>query len=103
MGRYYHAGITAQTDGVTALTVGFGEPASNALIVPDAIESVSALGLKGGRGIKIDGPASIPVAMAIAHAVCHLYGFVACYDPKLGRFVVAISHDPSIRPGDLLD
>jgi CRISPR-associated protein Csx3 len=103
MGRYYHAGITAQSDGVTTLTIGFGEPASNERIVPDAIESVAQLGLKGGKGLKIDGPASIPVAMAIAHAVGHIFGFVACYDPKLSQFVVAISHDPAVQPGHLLD
>jgi CRISPR-associated protein Csx3 len=40
--------------------------------------------------------------MALAHAVAHLYGYVACYDPKLQGYVVAISHDPSVRPGDLL-
>jgi CRISPR-associated protein Csx3 len=40
--------------------------------------------------------------MALAHAVAHLYGYVACYDPKLQGYVVAISHDPSFRPGQLL-
>jgi CRISPR-associated protein Csx3 len=103
MGAYYHARIAGEEDGVVTLEVGFGTPASNDVIVPDAVAAIAGLGLKGGRGIKIDGPASLPVAMAIGHAVAHLFGWVACKDPKLGRFVVAISHDPARRPGDLMD
>jgi CRISPR-associated protein Csx3 len=40
--------------------------------------------------------------MAMAHAVAHLFGFVACFDPKLSAYVVAISHDPAYKPGQLL-
>jgi len=53
--------------------------------------------------IKINGPASLPVAAVITHAVAHRYGVVAVFDPKLGRYVVAISHDETHRPGDLID
>jgi CRISPR-associated protein (Cas_csx3) len=52
---------------------------------------------------RIDRALSLPVAMALAHAVAHRFGFVAMRDPKLGKFVVAISHDPAVRPGDLLE
>ncbi len=41
--------------------------------------------------------------LALAHAVAHLYQTVACWDPKLERFVVVISHSPVHRPGDLLE
>jgi CRISPR-associated protein Csx3 len=60
------------------------------------------LNLTGGKGLLFHGPMSLPIAMAFAHAVAHLYQFVACYDPKLAKYVVAISHTPTIRPGELL-
>lgn len=56
----------------------------------------------GGRLLLIDGPASLPVAFALCHATAHLYGAVAVKDPKLGAFVVAVSHDPARKAGDLV-
>jgi CRISPR-associated protein Csx3 len=103
MARYYQAIISGESAGITTLAIGFGEPAPNDLIVRDALAALADLHLRGGRGIKFDGKASLPVAMALAHQVAHLYGFVACRDPKLSRFVVAISHDPAVRPGDLIE
>lgn len=100
--KTYSAEIVSSVDGVTTIRVGFGAPAQNDQIVRDAWEAMRNLGLTGGKGVKIEGPASLPVAMALAHAVAHLYGWVACFDPKLNRYVVAISHDPEVRPGDLL-
>jgi CRISPR-associated protein Csx3 len=103
MAHYYRAEIGGESDGVTTVRVDFGEPATNQSIVPDAIEALAALRLPGGRGVRFDGRASLPVAMALAHQVAHLYGFVAWRDPKLEKYVVAISHDPAVRPGDLLE
>jgi hypothetical protein len=40
--------------------VAFGSPATDDRIVPDAIAAIEALGLPGGRGIRFDGPASLP-------------------------------------------
>jgi CRISPR-associated protein Csx3 len=102
MGRFFTAAITAESDGVVTLTIGFGEPAANTQVVPDAIAALAALKLSGGQGIHFNGPASLPAAMALAHSVAHLYGYVACYDPKLKGYIVAISHDPGFRPGQLL-
>jgi CRISPR-associated protein Csx3 len=102
MGRSFTAAMTNEPDGVVTLTIGFGEPAANTQVVPDAIAALADLRLTGGRGIHFNGPASLPAAMALAHAVAHLYGYVACYDPKLKCYVVAISHDPGFRPGQLL-
>jgi CRISPR-associated protein Csx3 len=90
-------------DGVTTVRIAFGEPATNDRIVRDAIESLAQLSLDGGKGIKFNGAASLPVAMALAHAVAHRYGFVAIFDPKLGKYVVAISHDPALRAGELVE
>jgi CRISPR-associated protein Csx3 len=100
--QHFHVTILDQAGGVITLQIGFGDPAANTLLVPAAVAALGALNLKGGRGIRFTGPASLPVAMALAHAVAHLYGYVACYDPKLEGFVVAISHDPAVRPGQLL-
>jgi CRISPR-associated protein Csx3 len=89
------------------LKVGFGDPAQNDQIVRDAVarldEMVSDGTLAGGSIIKINGPASLPVAIAIAHAVAHRYETVAVLDPKLGKYVVAIAHGSDVRPGDLID
>ena len=68
---------------MVTVQIGFGAPETNLAIVPEAISAIAALGLKGGRGIRFTGPVSIPAAMALAHAVAHLFGFVACWDPKL--------------------
>ena len=93
------------TDGI--LKIGFGAQAQNDQIVKDAESGLDALiesgELKGGEVIRVNGPASLPVAMVIAHKVNHLYGAVACFDPKLSKYVVAISHDPSYAVGDLID
>jgi hypothetical protein len=91
----------------TTIKVGFGIPAQNDRIVKDAnsiLETMVENGsIKGGELIKINGPATLPVAMVIAHALGHLYGAVACFDPKLGRYVVSIAHGGVYRIGDLID
>jgi CRISPR-associated protein Csx3 len=89
------------------LRVGFGDPAQNDQIVRDAekrlAEMVESGELKGGELIKINGPASLPVACVIAHAVAHLFQAVGVFDPKLGKYVVAISHGDKYTIGDLID
>jgi CRISPR-associated protein Csx3 len=102
MPEHFRVEVRDEVDGVVTIHVGFEIPAANTELVPAAIEALSALNLTGGRGIRFNGPASLPVAMALAHAVGHLFGYVACYDPKLSGYVVAISHDPKIHPGQLL-
>jgi CRISPR-associated protein Csx3 len=89
------------------LKIGFGSPAQNDEIVRDAVarldEMTKAGELTGGKLIKINGPASLPVAVAIAHGVSHLYEAVAVFDPKLGKYVVSVSHSNNYRLGDLID
>ena len=89
------------------MKVGFGDPAQNDAICRDAAarleELISSGVLAGGPVIKINGPASLPVAVVIAHAVSHLYEAVAVFDPKLGKYVVAVSHGPELKVGDLID
>ena len=85
------------------MKVGFGEPAQNDVIVKDAVALLDAKHLEGGKLIKINGPASLPVAVAIAHAVGHLYETIAVFDPKLGKYVVSVTHGTEYKLGDLID
>lgn len=85
------------------LKVGFGASAQNDQIVKDATEALEALNLQGGKLIKVNGPASLPVAMVLAHQLAHRYGTVACFDPKLAKYVVAITHGGDYSLGDLID
>ena len=103
MAQHYSAKITSQMDGVTTVTIAFGpDPADNTRVLPDAVQALAALALTGGRGLHFNGPASLPVAMALAHAVAHKFGYVACFDPKLSGYVVAITHDPAFHLGQLI-
>ncbi|MHC5762710.1 CRISPR-associated protein Csx3 [Nostoc sp.] len=89
------------------LRINFGEPAQNDQIVRDAavrLEEMATSGkLAGGPLLKINGPISIPVAFVLAHKLAHIYGAVAFYDPKLGKYVICITHNPSYKLGDLID
>src|SRR3989338_10864155 len=95
---YYKVEIIERGE-ATTLRLAFGEPAQNDVIVRDAVAAVQALNLEGGKVIRLNGPASLPVAIAIGHVVAHLYGAVAAFDPKLGKYVVAVSHDPEFEIG----
>lgn len=85
------------------VAIGFGEPATNDVIVREVHEYLAANKLAGGPLVKFDGPASLPVAFVLAHAVAHLYGTVAVKDPKLGKFVVVITHGGQHRVGDVIE
>ena len=91
-------------DGI--LKIGFGVAAQNDVIVRDADqlcrELIASGALSGGELLRINGPASLPVAMVLAHRLAHLYGVVACFDPKLAQYVVVISHSPKHQVGDLV-
>lgn len=91
-----------QLESPDTLKVGFGAPATNAAIVSYVDITIQAMKLPGGKLLKIDGPASLPVAFVLAHRLCHLYGAIAVLDPKLEAFVVVISHNPDYTVGDLI-
>jgi CRISPR-associated protein Csx3 len=88
------------------LEIGFADPAQNDEIVQAAKrqldEMVESGELDGGELIKLNGPASLPVGVTIAHAVSHLYEAVAVFDPKLGQYVVAVSHGEKYAVGDMI-
>lgn len=89
------------------LKLSFGAPAQNDEIVRDAVARLNEMTksgeLSGGKIVKINGPASLPVAVAIAHGVNHLYETVAVFDPKLAKYVVAVTHGTEYSVGDLID
>ncbi|AHJ29704.1 CRISPR-associated protein Csx3 [Nodularia spumigena CS-584] len=92
-------------DGI--LRVRFGEPAQNDQIVKDAaarLEEMTTSGeLTGGQLLKINGPISIPVAFVLAHKLSHIYGAIGLFDPKIGKYVISITHNPAYKLGDLID
>jgi hypothetical protein len=99
----YKATLSTKDDGVTkVLKVGFGRSAQNDEIVRDAVEAVREIVRSGelnGRNVVINGPASIPVAAALAHELMHVAKTVSVFDPKLNADIVSISHDPVVTVG----
>ena len=89
------------------LKIGFGDPSQNDQIVKDAVKRLDEMvitgQLSGGEIVRINGPASLPVAMVLAHGLSHLYQAIACYDPKLTKYVIAIANGDKYRVGDLID
>lgn len=101
----------------TLFKVGFGDPAQNDTIVRDAEsrmteilaaaaekpESADDMGpVNYGELALVNGPASLPVAMVLAHKLGHLFGAVACFDPKMGKYVVSIAHGGKYAVGQLI-
>ena len=88
------------------MRIAFGDPASNDVIVKDAVarlaEMDSAGELSGGGTILLNGPASLPAACAIAHAIAHRFSAVGVLDPKLNGYVVAVTHDPAVELGSII-
>ena len=86
------------------LRVGFGEPSNNDQIVKDTHAECQAIKneIMGSRLLKINGKASLQAIAVIAHFFAHLVQAIAIYDPKLGSYVVSISHSPNYHLGQLV-
>lgn len=91
MGDTYRISAETTPTGVL-LRLSFGTPAQNDQIVRDAVLALEGLKLSGGQTVFLNGPASLPVACALAHGVAHLFAEVAVFDPKMAGYVVAVSH-----------
>ena len=88
------------------MTIAFGTPAQNDAIVQSAATQLKTLrqeGKFGGALLRITGPASLPVAITISHEVAHLYGAITVFDPKVGKYLVCITHNPDYKLGDWLE
>jgi CRISPR-associated protein Csx3 len=92
------------TDNSTELLIGFskGLKEENSQLLKDALRLLKTEALLGGHLIKLNGECSLPVAMALAHAVADIFQVVACFDPKLNSYVVCISRDPAIPVGQII-
>ena len=103
MAKYFNIEKLSEAEGVVELRISFGVAAQNPQIVPDAVAALRDLKLTGGKLVKFNGPGTLPVAMALAHEVGHLFGAVACFDPKIAPgYVVCITHDPKFELGQQL-
>jgi len=98
--------ITVEPDNLLRLRFG-DTPAQNDVLVKEAAQKITELiedrTIKGGELIRINGPATLPIAFVLAHKLSHLYQAVAVYDPKLSKYVVAIAHGGKYSLGDLVD
>lgn len=83
----------------SVLTLKFGAPAQNDQIVKDAVSALEACKLEGGAIVLLNGPASLPVACALAHGIAHRFGAVGCFDPKLNGYVVCTRTTPPSSSG----
>jgi len=92
--------------GGVVVRVGFGDPAQNDKIVRDAKASLDNLvaehQLAGGELVLVNGPASLPAACVVAHAVGHLYSTVGVFDPKMAGYVISIAHGEKYAVGDVI-
>ena len=92
----------------SVLNISFGAPSDNDEKVVDAAagcESVKAEVIAAGLDVlRVNGAASLPVAMTIAHAFAHVVPAVACFDPKIngGSYVVSITHSPTYELGQVI-
>lgn len=87
----------------SVLSVGFGEPSTNDQIVKDAVAGIKAIKEQlQGHVLRVNGAASLPVGFALCAEVAHVTCAVAVFDPKLQKYVVAVSHDPNFTVGDLI-
>lgn len=86
------------------LKINFGdEPAGNDAIVPEAVGKAEVFKEQVmGKVLKINGPASLPVAIALSHVFAHVVPCIACFDPKLGGYVVSVTHDPNYELGQII-
>jgi CRISPR-associated protein Csx3 len=101
VGSAFHIEVERLPDG-DLLRVGFGEPATGDAVVRAIADQLKTLDLSGGKLVLVDGRISAAGAMVLGHHLAHLYGAVAMFDPKVGGYILAISHDPDFSVGDVV-
>ena len=104
MASYKIALEASKLEGVVLFRIGFSDPAQNDQIFKDAQAILDELvaGETGGQLALLNGPASLPVAMVLAHHLGHRYAAIGVFDPKMGAYVVSASHDPKRPLGSLI-
>ena len=108
MSAYYNVSLGEVFDLEVAkgqeIKIGFGDPASNDLIVIDAIAGARRVTSQVmGAVLLLNGAASLPVAVALSHEFAHIVKAIAVRDPKLDAYVVSVSHDSNFSVGSLIE
>ena len=87
------------------LTVGFNpaEPASNSELCFFVKQELEKINFPPGKLIKINGAASLPLALVLGKKLAPLYGAVGVFDPKLQKYVIAVSSSSQFQVGDLVE
>ena len=104
----YHIDLhSARVDGTDAslFRVRFGADSENDRKVVDAEQQIAAMvagGNLGGKIALINGPASLPVAVVLAHHLIHRFGVLGVFDPKVAGYVVAAAHGSTYKVGDTI-
>ncbi len=98
----YSISLESSLDGIDTLKLGFGEPGQNDQIVQDVLQDLEELEL-GGTLVKLSGPASLPVMVALAAYLANAYNAIAVWDPKISKYVVSYSISHTCEVGDLID
>ena len=96
------AGVSVAGTAATKFSVGFGDPSDNDEIVKAAAARMKELAGETGQLALVNGPASLPAAVVIAHALTHRFGAVAVFDPKMGSYIVAAAHGGNYSVGDII-
>lgn len=99
----YYINIDKCQNGDIILKLSFGEPAENDRIVRDAIKCLDELNISGGKIIRLNGPTTVPVGVAITHHLTHKFSYIGLCDPKLKKYVIVVAHGPEYKLGDLID
>ena len=95
--------VTVNNKPSTMLRLAFGdEPASNDAIILEVKETIKSMNLQGGPLVLLNGPASLPVAVTIAHAVVHIFGAVGVFDPKMAGYVISTAHGGEYGEGNFI-
>ena len=96
--------VTVNRTAATLVKVGFGDPAQNDEIVREVESRLAELKTTGVGGALalVNGPASLPVAVQLGHALAHLFGSIAIFDPKMAGYVVSLNHGGTYPIGTVI-
>lgn len=100
----YEEGLCERTAPGKLFRVGFGDPApSNEIAreVDTRLAEIKASGVCGPLAL-VNGPMAVVIGLQVGHILSHLFGSVGVFDPKLGGYVVALSHGGPYAVGDVI-
>jgi CRISPR-associated protein Csx3 len=77
--------VNDSSDGATILSIGFNPEigADPGQVLVDAIAALDKVDLKGGKLVKLNGMASLPIIASLTDRLSRNYDAIAVYDPKI--------------------